>query len=87
MRGDSMRLSEISGKEIIDYQKGQRLGILGQTDLVIDEATGQIEAFVIPTMKWFGLGKKEKEVTVYWNQIIKIGSDMIIIDVEENNEG
>ncbi|UOE92793.1 YlmC/YmxH family sporulation protein [Alkalihalobacillus sp. LMS39] len=82
-----MRLSEISGKEIIDYQKGQRLGILGQTDLVIDEATGQIEAFVIPTMKWFGLGKKEKEVTVYWNQIIKIGSDMIIIDVEENNEG
>ncbi|WP_026674234.1 YlmC/YmxH family sporulation protein [Alkalihalobacterium bogoriense] len=82
-----MRLSEISGKEIIDYQKGQRLGILGQTDLVIDESTGQIEAFVIPTMKWFGLGKKEKEVTVYWNQIIKIGSDMIIIDVEDSNEG
>ncbi|OLO40941.1 YlmC/YmxH family sporulation protein [Alkalihalophilus pseudofirmus] len=78
-----MRLSEISGKEIIDFQKGARLGILGQTDLVIDESTGQIEAFIIPTMKWFGFGKKEKEVKVYWHQIKKIGTDMIIIDMAE----
>ncbi|WP_017727363.1 YlmC/YmxH family sporulation protein [Halalkalibacterium ligniniphilum] len=76
-----MRLSEISGKEIIDFQKGERLGVLGQTDLVINEENGQIEAFIIPTMKWFGFGKKEKEVTVYWNQIKKIGQDMIIIDL------
>jgi len=76
-----MRLSEISGKEIIDYQRGERLGVLGQTDLLINEETGQIEAFIIPTMKWFGFGKKEKEVIVYWNQIKKIGQDMIIIDL------
>ncbi|OIJ09953.1 hypothetical protein BKP35_15845 [Anaerobacillus arseniciselenatis] len=79
-----MRLSEISGKEIIDYDKGERLGVLGQTDLVIDEETGKIESFIIPSMKWFGLGgKKEKEVTVHWRQIIKIGTDMIIIDVDK----
>lgn len=78
-----MRLSEISGKEIIDYVKGERLGILGQTDLIIDEETGKIESFIIPSMKWFGLGKKEKEVMVHWRQIIKIGADMIIIDVEK----
>jgi YlmC/YmxH family sporulation protein len=77
-----MRLSEISGKEIIDFQRGERLGVLGQTDLVIDEENGQIEAFIIPTMRWFGFGKKEKEVTVYWDQIKKIGQDMIIIDLE-----
>ncbi|WP_100404439.1 YlmC/YmxH family sporulation protein [Bacillus solitudinis] len=76
-----MRLSEISNKEIIDFQKGERLGILGQTDLLINEETGEIEAFMIPTMKWFGFGKKEKEVTVYWDQIKKIGQDMIIIDI------
>lgn len=77
-----MRLSEISGKEIVDYVKGERLGVLGQTDLVIDENTGQIEAFIIPTSKWFGFGKKDKEVTVYWHQIKKIGTDMIIIDMD-----
>ncbi|MBM7094226.1 MULTISPECIES: YlmC/YmxH family sporulation protein [Alteribacter] len=77
-----MRLSEISNKEIIDFHKGERLGVLGQTDLVIDERTGQIQAFVIPTLKWFGLGKRDKEVTVYWHQIKKIGTDMIIIEVQ-----
>ena len=77
-----MRLSEISNKEIIDFQKGERLGVLGQTDLLIDEKNGQIEAFVIPTLKWFGMGKREKEVTVYWKQIKKIGTDMIIIEVK-----
>ncbi|RXI97958.1 YlmC/YmxH family sporulation protein [Anaerobacillus alkaliphilus] len=81
-----MKLSEISGKEIIDYNKGERLGILGQTDLVIDEETGKIESFIIPSMKWFGLGKKEKEVVVYWRQIVKIGADMIIIDVDKEKD-
>ncbi|MDG5789001.1 YlmC/YmxH family sporulation protein [Evansella sp. AB-P1] len=76
-----MRLSEISNKEIIDYQKGERLGVLGQADLIIDEKNGKVEAFVIPTLKWFGLGKREKEVTIYWKQIKKIGADMIIIEV------
>lgn len=78
-----MRLSEISNKEIIDYDKGERLGILGQTDLIIDEKTGQIDAFVIPTLKWFGFGgKRDKEVIVYWRQIKKIGTDMIIIELK-----
>lgn len=78
-----MRLSEISRKEIVDYVKGERLGVLGHTDLVIDEETGKIEAFIIPTSRWFGFGKKDKEVTVYWHQIKKIGTDMIIIDMGE----
>lgn len=76
-----MRLSEISSKEIVDYQKGERLGVLGQTDLLINEETGEITAFMIPTSRWFQFGKKEQVVTVYWRQIKKIGEDMIIIDV------
>lgn len=78
-----MRFSEMSGKEIIDFQRGERLGVLGQTDLVINVETGKIEAFIIPTMRWFGMKRKDKEVTVYWEQIKKIGTDMIIIDMGE----
>lgn len=80
-RGGHMRLSEISGKEIIDLEKGERLGILGQTDLEINEQTGHIEALIIPTLKWFGLRKQGAEVRVPWNNIKKIGTDMIIIDM------
>lgn len=73
----------MNGKEIIDLKKGERMGVLGQADLEIDEKTGHIKAFLIPTMKWFGLKKDGMEVRVPWHNITKIGSDMIIIDFGE----
>ncbi|GAB3794882.1 YlmC/YmxH family sporulation protein [Virgibacillus kimchii] len=75
-----MRYKEISGKEIVNVNKGARLGILGQTDLEINEKTGKIESFVIPNYKWFGLKKEGEETKIRWESIRKIGEDMIIID-------
>ncbi|GAF12930.1 hypothetical protein JCM19046_1162 [Bacillus sp. JCM 19046] len=77
-----MRLSEIANKEIIDYEKGERLGVLGQTDVLFNEQTGEIHAFIVPISKWYQFNRKDKDVTVYWQQIKKIGQDMIIIDTE-----
>jgi YlmC/YmxH family sporulation protein len=79
-----MKLSELSGKEIVDVKRAERLGVLGQTDLEINEQTGQIEALLIPTMKWFGLKKQGNEVRVPWRHIKKIGNDMIIIDIPDD---
>lgn len=78
-----MRLSELSGKEIVDVNKAERLGILGQTDLEINEKNGQIEAMLIPTLKWFGIKKQGSDIRVEWEQIKKIGDEMIIIDMNE----
>ncbi|WP_285766638.1 YlmC/YmxH family sporulation protein [Peribacillus sp. SI8-4] len=77
-----MRLSEMSGKEIVDVNRAERLGILGQTDLEIDE-TGQITTLIIPSVKWFGLMRNGSEIRVPWNHIKKIGADMVIIDFQE----
>ncbi|WP_054709311.1 YlmC/YmxH family sporulation protein [Bacillus sp. JCM 19041] len=77
-----MRLSEIANKEIIDFEKGERLGVLGQTDVMFDEQTGEIHAFIVPTTRWYQFSRKEKDVTVYWQQIKKIGQDMIIIETD-----
>jgi YlmC/YmxH family sporulation protein len=78
-----MKLSDLSGKEIVDVKRAERLGVLGQTDLEINEQTGQIEALLIPTLKWFGLRKQGNEVRVPWRHIKKIGNDMIIIDIPD----
>ncbi|GAA0445096.1 YlmC/YmxH family sporulation protein [Lentibacillus halophilus] len=75
-----MRYKDISGKEIIDVNEGSRLGILGQTDLEIDEKTGQIESFIIPGYKWFGLKKEGAETKIRWSSVKKIGEDMIMIE-------
>lgn len=75
-----MRYKEISGKEIVNVVHGSRLGILGQTDLEINDQTGQIEAFIIPNYKWFGLMKEGEETKIRWRSIKKIGEDMIIVE-------
>ncbi|MBA9024818.1 MULTISPECIES: YlmC/YmxH family sporulation protein [Bacillaceae] len=77
-----MRLSELSGKEIVDVARAERLGVLGQTDLEINEE-GQILALIIPSLKWFGLKRQGHEIKVPWQHVKKIGSDMVIIDVVE----
>lgn len=74
-----MRLSELSGKEIVDVNRAERLGILGQTDLEIDE-TGQITSLIIPSVKWFGLLRNGSEIRVPWEHIkksVRIWSSLI----------
>jgi YlmC/YmxH family sporulation protein len=80
--GGFMRLSELSGKEIVDFKKAERLGVLGQTDLEINENTGHIHTLIIPSGKW--MRKQSSEIRVPWKQIRTIGSDMIILEVPEN---
>lgn len=77
-----MRYKDISGKEIVNVSHGSRLGVLGATDLEIDERTGQIRSFIIPNYKWFGLKKEGAETKIHWNAIKKIGEDMIMIETE-----
>lgn len=77
-----MRYKDISGKEIVNVNQGTRLGILGQTDLEINEKTGQIESFIIPNYKWFGLKKEGAETKIKWRSIKKIGDDMIMIEFD-----
>ncbi|HEY4601605.1 MAG TPA: YlmC/YmxH family sporulation protein [Cerasibacillus sp.] len=77
-----MRYKEISGKEIVNIHYGTRLGILGQTDLEIDIKTGKINAFIIPDYKWFGLKKQGEEMKIRWDDIKKIGEDMIMVEFE-----
>lgn len=74
-----MRLSELYGKEIVDFRKAERLGVLGQTDLEIDEQSGEIKNLLIPIGRW--MRKSEGELKVPWNFIRTIGSDMVILEV------
>ncbi|WP_066193729.1 MULTISPECIES: YlmC/YmxH family sporulation protein [Gracilibacillus] len=78
-----MRFYDLSNKELIDLTSGSRLGVLGQTDLEIDEKTGQIISFTIPQYRMFGLRKTEVYSRIEWKQIRKVGEDMIIVETEK----
>ncbi|KXZ39821.1 sporulation protein, YlmC/YmxH family [Alkalithermobacter thermoalcaliphilus JW-YL-7 = DSM 7308] len=80
-----MKLSSIAGKEIVNLATGERLGVIAESDLVIDESNGKILSLIIPRDRgFFSLKREKKFMEVPWKNIKKIGNDMIIIDYEGN---
>lgn len=73
-----VRLSELQMKEIISIVDGRRLGFI--SDLEIDVKTGRIIALILRDHEsktgFFG---KADEIQVFWNQIIRIGADVILV--------
>jgi YlmC/YmxH family sporulation protein len=76
-----MKISELQVKDIVNMENGKRLGHL--TDLDINLTTGAIEALIINgSGKMMGLfGKESEEIVVPWKNIIRIGSDVILVEV------
>ncbi|MDT8859109.1 YlmC/YmxH family sporulation protein [Alkalihalobacillus sp. MEB130] len=76
-----MKISELQVKDIVNMDNGKRLGHL--TDLEINLKTGAIDALVINSSgKMMGLfGKESEEVVIPWKNIIRIGSDVILVEV------
>jgi len=79
-----MRLNELGGKEIVNLNDGGRLGIIADSDIIIDEKTGKIISLLIPDrrmqFKFFG---ERQEIEIPWESIRKVGNDMIIVELED----
>lgn len=83
--GDEMRLSELGEKEVVNLNTGGRLGILADSDLIIEEETGKIISLIAPdrrlSLRLLGIDKNGIEVP--WDAIRKIGYDMIIVELDD----
>ncbi len=78
-----MYLSEIAGKEVINIVTGERLGVVGECDIIIDELNGKILALSIPRERGFlGIRKDRDVLEIPWRNVVKIGNDIIIIEYE-----
>lgn len=79
-----MRLMELGEKEIVNLNNGERLGLIADSDLIIDEKTGKILSLLVSERRFsfrlLGLESQGREIP--WSAIRKIGYDMIIIELE-----
>ncbi len=74
--------SELRYKEVIDVHTGLRLGYV--CDAEFDDAQGQVISLITPgRAKWFGLFGREDDYVLPWKCIVRIGSDIILIDAKE----
>ena len=75
----NVRISDLQAKDIVNMNDGKKMGNLH--DLEIDMKTGKILGLVIAAGgRWPSLFQREDEITVPWNRIEKIGTDIIFVD-------
>ncbi len=70
-----MRLSDLQNKDIVNIIDGKRIGNI--IDVSLDE-TGKMISLIVSRSK-FNLFNNS-EIEIKWNQISKIGEDVILID-------
>lgn len=81
VRGTGMQFSELACKDVINIRDGSRLGHI--QDLEINICTGQICRIMVPGQnKWLGFLGGKSEFWIAWDQICKIGADIILVDVD-----
>lgn len=81
-----MRFSELGGKEVVDLTSGERLGMIHESDLLVDPASGRIGAIVLP-LKSGWLRRTQGEVAIPWEAIQTIGTDLIIVSLKDSRYG
>lgn len=81
MNNSVMLLSELEEKDVINVVTGERVGYV--SSLKIDINSGTITAISVqPIARLVSFFSKEEEnVIIPWNQILKIGEDVIIVNM------
>lgn len=76
------RSSDFKQKEVVNISDGRRLGFVCDVEINLEE--GKVEAVVLPGVgRLFGLFGKEGEFIIPWDKIVKIGEDIILVDLDE----
>ena len=73
-----MRCSELEGKEVIELSSGARLGIIKESELMLDLTRGRVEALILKQTGFGGIAKQEHHIP--WKSIRKISEELIIVD-------
>lgn len=78
-----MRLSDLQNKHIVNVNDGKNIGNI--IDVKINEQNGAIISLVIePNKSFFNVFNKSSDTEIKWNNITKIGEDVILVNINYN---
>lgn len=73
------KISEFRQREVVDVATGRRLGYI--CDMEIDDESGKIVSVTVPSGRLFASVMKNSDTVIAWEKIIKIGKDIILVDL------
>ncbi|MFP3153647.1 YlmC/YmxH family sporulation protein [Lachnospiraceae bacterium ZAX-1] len=79
-----MRICELKEKEVINVCDCKCIGFV--VDVDIDEYSGCVRALIVPGQaRLWGIFGRECEYIIPWCNIVRIGPDIILVDVKEED--
>jgi YlmC/YmxH family sporulation protein len=80
-----LKNTEFQMKDVVNVGDGKRLGNVGDLDVNLE--TGKIDAIVISTSsKRFSFLGREEQIVIPWRNIVKIGTDVILVRYQDPSE-
>lgn len=79
-----IKISDLRSRDVINILDGKKLGNIVDIDLDLDN--GRVLSLVLPGRTKGFLFTKREEVVVPWNKIVRIGRDVILVEVPIANE-
>ncbi|MCL2828173.1 MAG: YlmC/YmxH family sporulation protein [Oscillospiraceae bacterium] len=72
---------DLRAKEIINLNTGHRLGFVYDVEITLPD--GQVTALIVPgPARFFGLLGKGEDLIILWDQVTKVGEEIILVDME-----
>lgn len=75
LMGDFMKLSELQDKDVVNIKDGKKIGNIA--DAILDN-NGNLSSLIILKSKLVFYAKDE--INIKWEQIKKIGEDVILVE-------
>lgn len=72
-----MRLSDLQSKDIVSVVDGKRIGVIIDVSLSNE---GKLDSLIVSKSKVFNVFNNS-ELEIKWNQITKIGEDVILVNM------
>ncbi len=77
-----IRASDLATRDVVNTVDGRRLGNI--VDVELDLANGKIIAVIVPGQpKMLGVFGRSDDYVVPWENIKKIGEDVILVEISE----
>ncbi|HBQ24818.1 MAG: YlmC/YmxH family sporulation protein [Syntrophomonadaceae bacterium] len=78
-----MRLNELVGKEIVNIYDGMRMGTVGESDMLVDQESGDIISIILPNRgNAFNFWADRQKLVIPWEAVKKIGREVIVVDLD-----
>lgn len=74
-----IKISDLRNRDVVNILDGKKLGNIIDIDLDLDN--GKVLALVLPGRVKGFLFTKREEVVVPWQKIVRIGRDVILVEV------